>query len=521
MERTRRFRLTLRSLGGAFALAVLFLPGLAGCGGGPSFAAILARIDTSPGSASQEAWANAARLAGNTEDRLRLLKRAMARGSDVFASTAAAIIASGPVSRPVALAALDAFLDTGRYADAYGLFDGPLDSSEQASGYAELAVAASRAGYPLVHPTERLVACSDATGDTRFIVTAAVQSMAEGDRATAASLLADSARADTPARLLWYAGAIEVMAERFPDSADPLDLELYADAAFLLGNKATATATYAEIIESFPSWSWKPYAMLARAAADEREPLSSRWPHEADPDSFAAQSSPEAMTDSFMERMVERFPGTPGVVLEQARMAMLRGKPGEALSMAESLEGESGAMARLAYGPRELRVTAAMRLASDFPESAAALDAALDALANAGAWDRFSAVLSVAENRGIEPNRSWFWRALGMVISGDTVSATESIEKYGPAETGYAGAFDLGILAIAANKPERALDYLEIATGLARTATDRASALLLMGDVHMSMNKPDKAKSAWQAALGFDPDSRLARARLLRLETGR
>ena len=439
----------------------------------------------------------------------------------MFASTAAAVIAYGPVSQPVALAALDAFLDSGRYGEAYRLFDGQLDPIERAPEYAELAVAAVRAGHPLVHPTESLVACSDATGDARFIVVAAVQSMVEGDRATAASLLADSAGADTPARLLWDAGALDVISERFPDGSDPLDMELYADAAFLLGNKAAATAMYAELIERFPSWSWKPYAMLARTAAEEREPLPARWPHEADPDSFAAKSAPEAMTDSFMKRMAASFPGDQGVVLERARMAMLQGKPGEALSLAESLDGEPGALARLAYGPRERRVPAAMRLASDYTGSATALDAALETLALAGAWDRFSEVLSLAENRGIEPSRLWFWRALGMVLSGDSASATESIEKYGPAEAGYAGAFDLGILAIAANRPERSLEYLEIAAGLARTVQERASALLLIGDVHASMNKLDKAKAAWQAALGIDPDSRSARARLLRLETGK
>jgi tetratricopeptide (TPR) repeat protein len=345
--------------------------------------------------------------------------------------------------------------------------------------------------------------------------------MTAGDRATAASLLADSARAETPARLLWDAGALGVIAERLPDRTDPLDMALCADASFLLGNKASATAAYAELIERFPSWSWKPYAMLARAAYDEPEPLAASWPHEADPESYAARSAPEAMADSFLARMAAEFPGDEGVVLERARMAMLRGRPGEAFSLAGSLDGESGAMARLAYGPKELRVPAAMRLVSDYGGSAAAFDAALEALAVAGAWGRFSEVLAVAEEKGIGSRRSWFWRALGMALSGDTASASEAIEKYGPAEAGYAGALDLGILAIASNRTERALQSFEIATGLAMTAADRASALILTGDAHASMGRPDLAKSAWEAALGVDPDSRSARARLLRLETGK
>ncbi|HOX92206.1 MAG TPA: hypothetical protein PLC54_04735, partial [Spirochaetales bacterium] len=69
-----------------------------------SFQMVLARIDAHPAVYNTSLFATAARLAGSTEQRLRVLKRANQRGTQAGAEVASLILEHAPVSEPVAFA---------------------------------------------------------------------------------------------------------------------------------------------------------------------------------------------------------------------------------------------------------------------------------------------------------------------------------------------------------------------------------------------------------------------------------
>lgn len=490
-------------------------------GSGRSFGALLAKIDAARGLASEATFLGAASLARGTEDRLRLLKRASALEPDRYADVAAAVLKAGSVSEPVALAALDAYILSGRYEAALSLFEGPLDPSSRSAEYAESLVLAARSGANPAPPYERLVATADLTGDWRFMARAAIDAMVEGDRAVALTLLADAERfegAALPYRLLWDAGAVGALSERTADPGDPLEIAVIADAERLSGDEAAACASYAYLIARFPSWSWKPYAALARLGAGTAPSAAApEWPHAPRMDAQAGSGPPDT-AGRLYATMAERFPGSREASIERARWLYSQGRVRDASSLVSGLQGEEAAIASLDFSRREKSVPDALRLAALYPDSPIAIDSALAALAGAGAWERFGELAMRSDGAGLSTRRAWFWRALTYAISGDATLAADEIRRYGPAAAGFPGAFDLGILEMAARRPDRAADAFVIAAGLAREADERSEAFIRAGDALASLRRYDQAYAAYESALGADPASREARSRLERIK---
>lgn len=504
-------------LAGKVFIVVLACLSCAGCPSPQrSFSGLLARIDASKDSAKLDVYRKAAVLAGSTEDRLRLLKRAMRRGPDFAADVAIAVAAAPIISEPVALAAFDIFLDAGRYADALGLFDAALDARSHGAELAEAIVLSYRAGAMPEQPVDRLVACFDASGDAAFMILAGIEAMRAGDRATAKAVLHDVP--GVPYRLLWDAGDSAALAERLPSMADPLEMAVCADAAHDVGLDAVATQLYAALIEAHPSWSWKPYAALARIAAIEPADVSAVWPHAPPPDSYAALSSPVAVEDHLYGLMAERFPDSDEAHIEQARRLFYRGRASEASALLAHAHGEAGAIARMQYGDQARSVPLALDLAATYGTSPAALDAALAVLARTGTWGRFREVLDRASAAGTAMPRAWFWSALKRTLDGDVGAAADALRAGGPASSGYAGALDLGIMELAASRPASAVEALAIAAGMASNDDESSRVYLLLGDAYAASDQADMAIAAYKKVLDIDPASRIARSRLERMK---
>lgn len=490
-----------------------------------SFGALLAKIDASPATASAAAYLNAAALAKGSEERLRVLKRAASRDSALYADVAAAM-AGNQLSEPVALAALDAFLLAGRYDEALSLFGGPLDPRADAPELAETIVMAARAGVALAPSIDQLVACSDATGDPSFMARAAVDAMRGGDRQAASALLIDAERAaiasgrssGVPYRLLWDAGALEALARGAPESSDPLELAVRADAERLLGDFVAAAASYAFIVENYPDWSWKPYASLARLCGVGDDDETPRWPYSALPGSSESLANPTAIAERLHAEMLGRSDGDPEAVIERASWLFADARSGEASRLLAGIGGERAAIARLTYGSPDRAVPDASRLAATYPLSPAAVDAALYAFARAGAWERFSAALDGAEAAGLALPRLWFWEAVSGALSGEPAEAAAALGRHGSAYADYATAYDIGILELAAGDYASAAEALAAAATRAGSPEDSAEAYVLLGDALSASRRARDARIAYEAALGADPANRDARSRLYRLD---
>lgn len=507
---------TRSRLAGLACMAMLVSTVLSGCQSQhQSFTGLLARIDASNNSAPLALYHKAATLAASTDERLRILKRSMRRGADCALDTATTVMATGTISEPVALVALDVLLDAGKYGQAVALFNGPLDPHSHGAELSETLIRSIRAGVWIEQPADALVACFDATGDSSFMIMAAVDAMRRADRATAYTLLQGIPGA--PYRLLWDAGDVAALAERIPSSTDPLETAVCADAAHSAGFDAVATQLYTELINTNPSWSWKPYAALARIAT-EPGGASPQWPHAPAPDSYAAQSAPGVVADRLYRMMAERFPDSDEARIEQARRLHSLGQVAESSRLLATVGGEAGAVARLRFGEPDRLVPLALDLASTYGSSPAALDAALSALARSGAWDRFRQLVHRTEQSGIPLPRSWFWSALARTLDGDFAGAAAAIRTGGPASAGYAGALDLGIMELAASRPTAAADAIAIAVGMARSDDEMTRAYLLLGDAFAAADLRLKATAAYKKVLDIDPGSRLARSRLERIQ---
>jgi hypothetical protein len=518
MERTRSHPLTIRLVGWIVSLALTASIALACPNARKSFTGILARIDAASGSAAPELYFNAASMAKSTEERLRILKRASEREISIYAGTAKAILSKGPVSQPVSVAALDALIENGMFEDALALFDGSLDPVEYPAEYAELVVRSIRGGHVPDITLERSIICAKVTGDFRWSIDAALDAMVQGDMGTAAPLLADAENQGyaIPYRLLWDARLLDVLADRIPDPVDPLELAVCADSAYLLGRKATSTYLYALIIDRFPGWSWKPYAAIAREIGEPDAAADLEWPHLPLPDSWESVSSPGEMAERMYRIIEKRFPGSAGATIERARWLYERGDPSAASALLTG-EDEASAIARLRLESADLVVTAAFGIAAKFPDSGLVADAALEALASRTAWKEFRQLLARIERFGVATPRSWFWRALEKVLSGDSAGAVADIRQYGPETAGYAGILDIAMLELAVNNPGAAKEAASLAAALAVGNQDEATACVLIGDAERALGSMKEARSAYYAALSADPESRTARSRLERL----
>ena len=495
---------------------------LACTGAKGSFEGLLARIDSSPGSARDDLYIKAARLADNTDDRLRILKRASSRDSVVYAETARAILSTGVVSGPVIMALVDAFIEEGSCMEALALFDGTIDTRENAALYAELLVRCFKAGYAPAISMERAVLCTDVTGDIRWMLSAALDAMLADDRGTATLLLADAENKGyaMPYKLLWDAGMHSVLADRIPEPSDPLELAVCADSAYLLGGEAVAAFLYATLLERFPDWSWKPYAALARQSVHPDARVERGWPHVPLEGSWELASSPEEMIDRLYNAMKNRFPHSSGAAVERARWLYGQGKIAEATALISGDDAESAA-ARLRIAPLDLVVPMAYESGASYPDSGNIADIALEMLAYSGSWSDFRQMLAGLERRSQTTPRMWFWRAILKALDGDPAGAAFAIRTYAPELAGYAGIIDIAMLELAADNPGQAKEAAFVAAGMAENGESKSKAFILLGDAEYAMGALGEARDAYAAALNADPESRIARSRLERLDIPR
>lgn len=493
-----------------------------------SFNALLAKIDASPELATVEVFLSAAELAQGTEEKLRLLKRASLRDPSFFSQIAEIVIAQGAVTETIALAALDAYVLSGRFSDALALFEGPIDPKVKSAELTEVIVLSLRAKQPVSPSTEELVICADTSADSRFLVFAAIESLKNGDKSRAGVLLADTfeslekfnatpAGFSVPIALLWDAGLPGQLSKMLPDFDEPLQMAICADAAYLLGMRAEATSLYAGIIERFPAWSWKPYAMLARGAIQEPAQPQLEWPYAPDANSYESLSQPTAVSKKIYARMIELFGDETDAMLEYSRYLYTMGQFAEARNLAQLVGGQKGAIALLHYLEPERVVPGALRLVAEYGESDITLDAVFRALCQAGAWDDFQNFYAMVTVPLADTRLGWFWSTISHVLSGDLSTALSVIRGYGPPRTGYQGVYDLGVLEWADGRLQQASEDFMMAAKLSSSASERSRALVMAGDVALYSGDKAMAHSMYTTAIAVNNDSRDARAKLERL----
>jgi predicted negative regulator of RcsB-dependent stress response len=82
----------------------------------------------------------------------------------------------------------------------------------------------------------------------------------------------------------------------------------------------------------------------------------------------------------------------------------------------------------------------------------------------------------------------------------------------------YAAIFNLAILELAADNPDKAREAAIIAVDSAKTGEEKSNAYILLGDAEVAAGASREARKAYNAALDSYPESRLARSRLQRLD---
>ena len=515
---------------------------LSGCSKQPdTFSQILARIDALGPLAPASAFTEAAALAGTSADKLRLLKRARLIDQELVADTAALLTGAG-TSSAVGLAALDAFLEAGRFESASGLFKTVLPPADYPLEFAETFIRTKHAGLnPGLSVSDRpwLILAYDATGWSEFLYEAILDSLVAGDTGAARFMLNEAISKGelvgtrSVIEMLWHYGFRDlILTLGSPDSSYQA-LAVYGDSAFLTGHKALATSVYAELIERYPQQSWKPYAALGRiaeqtAVVDMVNPLP------------LATVPPPRIPESgyWYTMMLARFPEDSSASLEYGLWLARQGsrdeaavyfnKPGSktgklaeggssidgAASPGGTAGGAAEASARLALAGIEYLPLAAIELAADYPDSALAVDSALAALFFSASWNRFR---SLNAWREVAVPRAWFWDAASFALAGDFEAALDSLEHSSPMVPGFEVLYTLASYEFASGRYKDAASRYMMAAGEAETASVRARCLVRTGDSLYASGEPVEAGKAYTAALGVDNFNLEAMAALRRL----
>ena len=509
-------------------MAGVILSGLPGCSQRPvSFSLALARIDALGAQAPASAFAGAAALAGTSAQKLSLLKRARLIDPALAADTAA-MLAGSTTTAAVGLAALDAFIGSGRYEAALELFHTILPPAEYPLEFAETYVRVKQSGlvYDL-SGTDRnwLIHASDATGQPEFLYEAILAALAAGDTGAARFMLdeyvAKGALLGTPAviDLLWQFGFLDLILTLGSKDTSYRALAAYADSAFLTGRKALATSVYVELLERYPLHSWKPYAALARLAELSDEPVEAmRLPLDAP---LPAKNHEAGY---WYALMLDRFPGHRPAILEHALWLARQGAMKEAVAITAALDGAGSgaglpvsaeeASARLGLVGMDLLPLAAVELAATYPDSAQAIDSALAALFFSSAWKRFLVLNSWRE---VSVPRGWFWDAAALALAGDFEAARDSLELSAPMVPGFEVPFTLATYEAASGRHEAAASNYIVAAGAAESALVRARCMVRAGDSFHAAGDIRAAVNAYTAALAADDFNIEAMAALRRL----
>ncbi|TFG84597.1 MAG: hypothetical protein E4H20_02750 [Spirochaetales bacterium] len=513
MERTRNLKADR-----CIAVAFLCLISLASCRKPPpSFEALLAIIDSGAPDVNLGTFITAADLAGGTEDRLRLLKRAAGRDSVFAADVADAVVSAVPPTEPVALAAFDLFLSAGRFRDAQSLLESGLRYDERPLLYAELIVASCRAGEGLWPPLAGVPYLADATGRPEFLHDGALAALRDGNASAARELLAEAMDRGLTVQnvLLWDAGLLDRLALISMENNEPESMELAAGAAYLSGFQALAAQTYGRIIELYPDYSWRPWAALARLGiaeppAEYADPLTGRGRSEGD--GSAGPPGRAALYDS----MMARFGDVPDAAREYARWLLESDDDTGArhilASLTEKNASEAGRNASLRALVEPARAPVlAIRLVTDWADSPEAVDTALAMLFSTGAWDDYLRLRSRIAGMNDTLPRSWFWKAADALFKGEPEKAIPLLMAAEVDRDDYSAAYALGLAALSAGRPKDAAAAFRTAASKPVSPSRQALALSRAGDALRFSALPEEALAMYRAALSVDQSCLSAR----------
>lgn len=493
---------------------------LAGCSRRPgSFSLGLAKIDALGSQAPFSAFAGVAASAGTSAEKLRLLKRARNIDPELAADTAAMLTGSGTTS-VVGLAALDAFLEAGRFEAALELFPIILPPADFPLEFAEAFVRAKQSGL-VSHFADLdrtwLILAYDATGRYEFLYEAILDALAAGDTGTARFMLEEyvskGAFVVTPSviDMLWHYGFLDLILALGSNDPSYRTLAAYADSAYLTGRKALATSVYVELLERYPLYSWKPYAALARLAEQSSPPVQeSRLPLE----SPSSTRKPEA--GYWYALMLDRFPEESSATLEYNLWLFSQGSMDQSITAGGTVGGAAGASARLGLVGMDFLPLAALELVATYPDSALAVDSALAALFFSSSWNRY---LALNAWREVSVPRAWFWDAAALALTGDFDAALDSLKHSSPMVPGFEIPYTKATYEFSSGRYEDAASSYIMAAGAAESAPVRARCMVRAGDSFNAAGELSAAANAYTAALGMDDFNIEAMAALRRLPT--
>jgi tetratricopeptide (TPR) repeat protein len=495
---------------------------LSGCAKRPvSFELLLARIDALGLQASADTFSGAASLAVTSADKLRLLERARLLDPGLAADTASLLLDQGSAS-VVGLAALDLFLEAGRFEAAFGLFPVILPPSEFPLAFAETLVRAKQAGQASLYTVPDhswLILAYDSTGRTEFLYEAILTVLEAGDTGSARLMMdefvahgaADELRPST--EMLWHHGFLDLILNLGPRDSSYDELAAYADSALMTGRRALAVSVYAELLERYPRHSWQPYAAIARLSEQaSSSPEVSRLPLAPVP----LQGNPEA--GYWYARMINQFPEDSSAALEYGLWLARKGFGTAALPYFDETgvmpEGEATASARLALVGMDSLPLAAIELAATYPDSALAMDSALAALFTTGSWKRF---LSMNAWREVAVKRAWFWDTVSLALTADFDAAILSLEESSPMIPGFEVSYTMAALKAASGRHKDAAMYYQMSANEVVAVDVKARCMVRAGDSFVAAGDLTAAVNAYNAALTIDDFNHEAMAALRRL----
>lgn len=479
-----------------------------------SFAGLLAKIDQNQNKISISVFENAAKQASGSIEQLRIMKRAKTYGPEVYARVAQIIVHNNPnLTESVALSVLDAFLTAGMYKDAIPLFYTSLDYKARAKELTELLVRAFRSDIRLEVTTDFLIGCFEVSADYRFMEAAAVFAMYKNDIGLARSLLLDLSAQQTEyynncnISLLWDTGLYELIS-KYPDRLeDPLFTAVKADSDFLLGNMFSAFYNYKYIIEQYPQWSWKPYAAIARPAESNKL--------------FKNNYQQYKLSEYYYSLMLDRFPDDVQAVLEYVNFLFFEDNLLEAQKYMQNIKGEAAAVLAIRLLPIQKKLSKAMELASEYPDSALALDSALETFVDLYAWNNFSDLWKQVQTKGIAVRHALFWNLVSNILNGDIEKAIDQLPLAFVdfrLDNEYIFSYNEGLLLLFQKKYKDAYDSFIRATNFSVNPIDKARAMVLAGDSSWLAGKENLTIQAYEEARNIDPGNIDTRSRLERVK---
>lgn len=531
---------------GALALVAFGLVVPAACARrpAPSLNALFALMDSGSSAAGPELFATAAGLASSSADRLRLLKRAAERGPALYADVARALMDGGALSQAALLAAFDAFMRDGRFADAAEALDAAGGPKDFPLHYAELMASASAAGAELVVEPAAYARVADAVGDPAFFVLGALAAMRRGMPSAARELARAglAAGASAPLELLWDAGLFDALADLDAEfyRDDPAALELVASAAYLAGRYEAARAAYTLAAELHPDYSWRILAALGRLAAADTtaagataargdEARAGRGGQAASvakprpPEELLPRAGPDPAALAY-DRLIAAFGALPEARLERAYFLARRGRVGEALAALDASGAErNGELAAAALGlraslePARARAVGLDALAAH-PNRAAVVDQALAVFASGRLWADYRSLRAASVPVAASLPRAWFWDAIDELARGDYASALGRFDGPTAAEEAYAAALGAAQALQGLGRHAQAAERYAAAAGAAPNAAAKARILVSEGESWRRARDAVRARAAFMAALSLDPAAPGAARGLLALD---